>query len=161
MTYAEWESCHPEAAAELFGLICAMPWRPPVDADEKSETWAQQQIRFKIARRGGMAWRNNVGATPVRCKACGEKQRPVRYGLANDSHQLNKAIKSSDLIGVIPRRVTPGMVGGTIAQFAAIEAKRPGWRYAGTEREQAQAAWLALIVKLGGFATFSTGDIEL
>ncbi len=161
MTFAEWEALYPAAAAGLFGLICGMPWAPPGDVDEKSEAWAQQQIRFKIARHGGMAWRNNVGATPVRCKACGEKQRPVRYGLANDSQRLNERIKSSDLIGAVPRRITEDMVGATIAQFVAIEAKHSGWRYAGTEREQAQSAWLALIAKLGGFATFSTGDIEL
>ena len=161
MNYAQWQAKHPRAAAELFGMIRDMPWPAPGDVSEKSEAWAQQQIRFKVAQLGGMAWRNNVGATPAKCPDCGEKQRPVRYGLANDSPRLNERIKSSDLIAAIPRRITPDMVGTTIAQFGTIEAKHPGWKYAGTEREQAQAAWLALISKLGGFATFSTGDIEL
>jgi hypothetical protein len=53
------------------------------------------------------------------------------------------------------------MVGHTIAQFGSVEAKRPGWRYTGTPKEVAQAAWLALIVRLGGYATFSTGEFEL
>ena len=127
----------------------------------KSEAWAQQQIRFKAAHVGAMAWRNNVGATPARCPDCGEKQRPVRYGLANDSAKLNKNIKSSDLILAIPRQITPAMVGTTVAQFGSIEAKRPGWRFSGTEREQAQAAWHVLVQQLGGFAGFSTGDLEL
>ena len=161
MTYAEWEAKHPQAAAELFGVICAAPWPAPAEVDEKSEAWAQQQDRFKFAEAGGMAWRNNVGATPAKCEECGAKQRPVRYGLANDSHRLNERIKSSDLIGAIPRLITPAMVGTTVAQFAAVETKRPGWRYTGTEHEQGQAAWLALISKIGGFATFSTGALEL
>jgi hypothetical protein len=53
------------------------------------------------------------------------------------------------------------MVGSVIAQFAAIEVKRPGWIYTGTGREKAQANWLALIASLGGYAIFSTGDVEL
>lgn len=161
MTYEQWAARHPRAAAELFAMVRDMPWPEPAKVDEKSEAWAQQQIRFKIAQLGGMAWRNNVGATPAKCPDCGEKQRPVRFGLANDSQKLNERIKSSDLIAAIPRLITQDMVGTTIAQFGSIEAKHPGWRYTGTEREQAQAAWLALVAKLGGYATFSTGDIEL
>ena len=161
MTYNEWAAKHPEAATDLFQVICNAPWPPPADVAEKSEAWAQQQIRLKFAKAGGMAWRNNVGATPARCPDCGEKQRPLRYGLANDSQQLNERIKSSDIIGVIPRLITSDMIGTTIAQFASVEAKRPGWKFAGNEHETAQAAWLALIAKIGGYATFSTGELKL
>lgn len=160
-TYADWVAQHPQAAADLQQLIGAMPWPASEAAAGHSEAWAQQQVRLAIAHQGGMSWRNNVGATPARCPDCGAKQRPVRYGLANDSQQLNERIKSSDLVGAVPRIVTPDMLGTTIAQFVAVEAKRPGWSFSGTKHEQAQAAWLAMITKLGGMAQFSTGEISL
>lgn len=146
---------------DFLAVIGAAAWPAPAKVKGKSEAWAQQQDRLTVARAGGMAWRNNVGATPTKCPDCGAKQRPIRYGLANDSHQLNEKIKSSDLICAIPRLIVPEMVGTTIAQFGSIEDKRPGWTYAGTEHEQAQAAWLALVSRIGGFATFSTGNVKL
>lgn len=161
MTYAEWAQRWPEAAAEQVAMLTEQCGDVPDTAVGKSEAWAQQQIRFKAAHSGAMAWRNNVGATPARCPDCGEQQRPIRYGLANDSAKLNAKIKSSDIILAIPRLITPDMVGTKIAQFGSIEAKRPGWTWANTEREQAQAAWHTIIRQLGGFATFSTGELEL
>jgi len=65
------------------------------------------------------------------------------------------------LILAIPRKITPEMVGSVIAQFGTVEVKAPGWKYTGRGREEAQAAWLALIERIGGFARFSTGEIEL
>lgn len=167
MTYAQWAQRHPHAAAELTQLLTAHA-ATPADS-EGAEQKAQQAVRLDVAQQGGYSWRNNVGATPSKirhtCQRCGfvqvSQSTPIRYGLANDSMKLNKFMKSSDLILAIPRTVTPDMVGQTIAQFGSVEVKRPGWRYTGTEREQGQAAWLALITQLGGFATFSTGSIKL
>jgi len=157
--YSEWATRHPQAARELEQTFGALPW--PTGEAGKSEAYVQQQVRLKIAHAGGMSWRNNVGATPVKCPGCGAKRQPVRYGLANDSAQLNAKVKSSDLILAIPRVIRQQDVGHTIAQFGAVECKAPGWAYTGSGREAAQAAWLALIKKLGGFAAFSTGDVEL
>jgi hypothetical protein len=164
--YATWAWRHPQAAAELQALLGAVsvPTGAPSDGAHQagqSEAWAQQQVRLKVSHAGAMSWRNNVGATPARCPDCGAQQRPIRYGLCNDSPQLNKRFKSSDLILAIPRRITPAMVGTTIAQFGSIETKRPGWAYKGTDREVGQLAWITLIEKLGGYARFSTGGIEL
>lgn len=160
--YSEWAARHPHAAADLERVLGAVPWPvTPAGGDGKSEAWAQQQVRFRVAHAGGMGWRNNVGATPAKCPDCGTKRQPIRYGLANDSAQLNDKVKSSDLILAIPRVIRPEDVGRTIAQFGSIETKRPGWVYTGKGQEPGQAAWLALIKKLGGFAAFSTGDIEL
>ncbi len=161
MTFDDWQAQHPEAARDLRTVIGAAPWPAPAEVADKSEAWAQQQIRLKIARAGGMAWRNNVGATPSKCPHCGEKLRPLRYGLANDSQRLNASIKSADIVGVLPRLITPEMVGSKIAQFVSVEAKRPGWKFKGDKHENAQAAWLALIADIGGYATFSTGELEL
>lgn len=160
MTYHEWAVRYPDAAQALLDVIGGNP-PVPDDVTNNSEAWVQQQIRLKAAHAGAMAWRNNVGATPSRCPDCGAAQRPLRYGLANDSQKLNTEIKSSDLILAIPRQITPDMVGGVIAQFGSIEAKKPGWRYTGNKQETAQAAWLALINRLGGFAKFSTGDLKI
>lgn len=160
--FNDWAARHPQAAADLQALLGAVPWpTTPVGGGGKSEAWAQQQVRFRVAHAGGVSWRNNVGATPAKCPDCGAKRQPIRYGLANDSAPLNKKIKSSDLILAIPRLIRPQDVGHTIAQFGSIETKRPGWVYTGKGQEPGQAAWLALIKKLGGFAAFSTGDIEL
>lgn len=159
MSFATWAQRYPEAAAALIRELSADAQHTP-HADA-SEARAQQGVRLSIAQAGAYSWRNNVGATPSRCGHCGGKQRPVRYGLANDSETLNKRIKSSDLILAIPRRITPEMVGTVIAQFGAVECKAPGWAYSGTEREVAQAAWLSLISGIGGFSAFSTGSIKL
>ncbi len=159
--YELWASRYPEAAAEFNMMVGAVPWPATHESGGKSEAWAQQQVRLKIAHAGGMSWRNNVGATPARCPSCGERQTPVRYGLANDSARLNDSIKSSDLIAAIPRVIQPSDVGTTIAQFGSVEVKRPGWQYTGKKQESGQAKWLTLIKKLGGFATFSTGEIDL
>ena len=160
MNYSEWSARHPAAAAEMAAMLHDEFSAPDPDGG-KSEAYAQQQARFNASKAGAMSWRNNVGATPAKCKNCGAKQRPVRYGLANDSARLNKDIKSSDLILAIPRVIRPEMVGTTIAQFGSVETKRPGWHYTGNGREAGQAAWLALIKSIGGFAAFSTGEIEL
>lgn len=168
-TYDQWAARHPQAAAELQQMLGAMPWPQGETNDRRLENWAQQQVRFKAAQQGALAWRNNVGATPAksqhRCPQCGfyfeEQQQPVRYGLANDSAKLNARIKSSDLILAIPRLIRPQDVGTTIAQFGSVETKRPGWLFTGKGQEAGQAAWLALIRKIGGFACFSTGDLEL
>lgn len=179
MTYNEWAARHPQAAAELQELFQALPQATtPEGGDGKSEAWAQQRTRMQVARYSvpgpygpvnAMAWRNNVGATPAKtrhtCPRCQfhyeERQQPVRYGLANDSAQLNAQIKSADLILAIPRLIQPHHVGQVIAQFGSIESKRPGWKFTGQKQEEGQAAWAALITRIGGYAAFSTGDIAL
>lgn len=165
-SYEQWASAHPVAAAALADVLTASA-QPPEGADGHAEEWAQQQARFAVARKGGLVWRNNVGATPAEvectCHRCGfaftMKQRPVRYGLANDSAQLNKVVKSSDLIGVMPIKITPDMVGQTFGQFIALEVKRPHWHYTGKGREVAQAAFLTLVAEKGGIASFTTGAL--
>jgi hypothetical protein len=162
MDFNDWAKRHPVAAAELVMMTTEMVTHDlPEKAVNKSEAWSQQKVRFDVAKQGAFAFRNNVGATAARCKKCGEKQRPVRYGLANDSTQMNKRIKSHDLILAIPRIITHEMVGTKIAQFGSVECKKPGWEYTGDEREQGQQAWAAFVEHIGGFARFSTGSIDL
>lgn len=132
----------------------------PVDAPSShaaphTEAWVQSLVRLEAGRKGLKLWRNNVGVLED------ERGVPVRYGLANDSKQLNTAIKSGDLIGWRPLLITPAYVGSTVAQFVSRECKRPDWVFTGTERETAQAKWAAAVVKDGGDAKFCTGEGSL
>lgn len=113
-----------------------------------------KQLELAAPRYNMRLFRNNVGAYRD------QSGRLIRYGLANNSAQLNKQVKSSDLIGIKQVTITPDMVGKTIGVFVSIEAKAPGWIYHGTEREMAQQRWIDFINNMGGVAYFSTGEIK-
>lgn len=169
MTNEEWSRAHPAAAQELQLMLGATAHYVAPGAPARSEAYSQQTDRLRVAHAGGLLWRNNVGASPTKiehnCPGCGLKshteQPAMRWGLCNDSAKLNAKIKSSDLIGIMPRLITRPMVGSTIGQFVASEDKRAGWSYTGTPREVAQLAFLQLVASRGGFATFSTGDLDI
>lgn len=146
----EWAKRHnitPEALAELQAIFTA-PNDAPHSMSGASEAAVSNAVRLEASRNGVRLYRNNVGA-------CEDKRgRLIRYGLANDSAAMNKALKSSDLIGIRPVLITPNMVGTTIGQFIAREVKRADWKFTATERENAQLRFLELIVSLGGDACF-------
>ena len=151
LTLTQWAVRHgisTEALAELTGIVTD-PQSAPTG---QSEAAVQQLVRLEASRLGMRLFRNNVGA----CKD--DTGRVIRYGLCNDSAQMNKAVKSSDLIGIRPVIITPDMIGHTISQFVAREVKRPGWSYRGTDREVAQQAFGQLVLKLGGDFKFCTGE---
>lgn len=118
---------------------------------EGSEALVQARERLVAARERWPLWRNNVGA------CVDQNGNFIRYGLANDSKKLNEVLKSSDLIGCRPVVIRAEHVGRTFGQFVARECKPAGWRYAATEREQAQRRFIELITSLGGDAKFTTG----
>lgn len=169
MNYNEWAARFPEAAASLENDVIVATDSHLSTTPGDSEAARQQDIRISIASQGAFAWRNNVGATkakePCQCPACGFRftleRQPIRYGLANESAQLNERMKSSDLILAIPRKITPEMVGTTIAQFGSVETKRRGWQFSGKDQEAGQMAWLSLVAKIGGFARFASEPFEL
>lgn len=116
---------------------------PPVPGypdSNRSEAAVQVDVRLEASRKGIRLWRNNVGAIKT-------DTGMIRFGLANDSKGMNDNIKSSDLIGIRP--------GG---QFVAREIKHAGWKYSGTDREQAQLKFIILVNSLGGDAGFATGE---
>lgn len=115
----------------------------------ESEAGIQSKIRLEAAQKGCYLWRNNVGAVYT------VEGSFMRYGLANDSAKVNKCIKSADLIGVRPVKITTDLVGFTIGQFMSREIKKSNWRYSGNERELAQLQWAELILSLGGDACFA------
>lgn len=123
--------------------------------DGVSETAVQQRVRLKASRNGARLFRNNVGVLRD------ERGVPVRYGLANDSKQMNENMKSSDLIGITPVVITPAHIGHTVGAFTSYEIKRQDWKYRGDKRETAQLAWLTLVNKLGGIGRFLTSEEDL
>ena len=112
------------------------------------EAKVQQTLRLEAAKRGIRLWRNNNGA----CKDI--TGRMVRFGLANDSKKVNARIKSSDLIGITPIKVSQTDVGHTFGIFTSLEVKKSNWEYTDTTREKAQLAWLELVATMGGIAKF-------
>jgi hypothetical protein len=161
-TFNDWRHKYPEAAKALVEMLERTLTPESKKLDGATEAPRLINTRFSIAKQGAFSFRNNVGATPAKCKKCGAKSNPVRYGLANDSIQMNHRVKSSDLILIIPRLITPDMVGRTIGQFGAVECKRESWEWVGTsERDRGQAAWLAFVEDKGGFAAYSKGFVDL
>lgn len=151
----QWAARHgvtAEAIADLQKVLVVEPQSRGIDTPEAE---VQARVRLEAAKAGARLWRNNVGA------ALTEDGRFIRYGLANESERQNSHLKSSDLIGVKPRLITSEDVGHVIGQFVAREVKRGGWRFTGTEREQAQLRFLKLVYSLGGDACFVTGEGSL
>jgi hypothetical protein len=137
-----------EAAEDLRRMFGAIDDGVAAIAGE-SESAVQSRVRLEASQKGLRLWRNNVGA------GCLEDGSFIRWGLANESKEMNKVLKSSDLIGVKPVRITPEMVGSVLGQFVAREMKESGWQYSGTKREEAQLNFLQLIMSFGGDAAFA------
>jgi len=141
-----------EALKELEEL-CGAGTQPAVLTEPgKSEAAVQSRLLIEASQKGKRLWRNNVGAL------FNEEKRLIRYGLANQSADVNKVLKSSDLIGIEPILICPEHVGHVLGRFLCRETKEEGWQFAATEREIAQMNWITLINALGGNAAFATGE---
>ena len=154
-TLLEWQSKHGITAEALADLVTMVGLDVPRSTKDTPEARVQDEARLLASKMGWRLFRNNVGVLKD------ERGVPVRYGIANDSPAMNKRIKSSDLIGIRPVVITPDMVGTTIGQFVAREIKKAGWKYKGTEHEEAQLAFGTLIIGLGGDFKFYSGEGEL
>lgn len=122
-----------------------------VEGTVGSETRQQSLVRIDAAQSGVWLTRNNVGAL------LDERGVPVRYGLANESKEQNKHVKSADLIGIRPRLIGPADIGIVIGQFVSREVKHEGWQFKGDAHEQAQQKWLEFVLSKGGDAAFCSG----
>lgn len=154
---AAWANYHDIPEAALTDLLAVLSQRdhapPPVDPNRlQGEARVQSLVRLEAAQTGVWLTRNNVGAT-----VDPDTGRLIRYGLANESKQQNQRVKSADLIGFRKRVILAADVGTVIAQFVSRECKAEGWRYTGTGREAAQAAWRDFINTNGGDAAFVSG----
>lgn len=114
-----------------------------------SESDVQQEIQLEAPRQGGQLWRNNSGALKD------EKGRVVRFGLGNVSKEINKVMKTGDLIGGTQIVITPDMVGKTIFIFTNIEVKSNDKNIKQDERYFAQKNYIELVRVKGGIAGFA------
>lgn len=96
---------------------------------EKTESQIMTDIRLALSKGDVRLFRNNVGVLRD------VKGNYVQYGLA---------VGSADLIGWRTVRITRDMVGMSIAQFVALEVKRPGGHVSPQQR-----AWLAIAQSAG------------
>jgi len=142
----------PYHAIEDFKHVVGVDASGVAAKDGLTEAGLQSRIELEASRKGARLWRNNVGAFKD------DSGRWVRYGLCNKTPQMNKRIKSSDLIGIKPVVIKPEMVGHTIGQFLAREVKESTWRYSGTAHEQAQEKFINLVLSLGGDAAFANAE---
>lgn len=119
------------------------------------ESAVASHIRLDAAQMGMELWRNNTGVLPD------ANGRPIRYGLANDSKNMNQEIKSSDFIGITPVLVTPDMVGKVLGVFTAVETKAEDWVFSNSDkRALAQKKFHDIVIKNGGFAGFARNIAE-
>lgn len=148
-------NCHsPAQALHELHLLLGMDYIGESATDLSSEAAVLQREHLKLCAEGGRSWRNNSGAVDP----SNPPTQWLRFGLMNESVQMNSVLKSPDRIGIKPIRITPAHVGTIIGQFWGREGKRPGWRYTGTDREVAQLNGINLINRLGGDARFVNGS---
>ena len=124
----------------------------------RSEDWVESVVRLEAAKRlvPTQLYRNNSGV------ASNPNGQPVRFGLGNESKEMNKLIKSGDWIGWETIIITPDMVGFPIARFLSVECKHEHWSpRPNDEREIAQRRWADRVNSAGGRAIFVCGPGQL
>jgi hypothetical protein len=153
VTLEQWQQRHgvSDLAVRELQALTITESLPDTYSANTPETTIQAAIRVEAANLGMVLWRNNAGM------AFDQKGNPIRFGLANDSQQVNRRVKSADLIGIRPVLITPPMVSTTIGQFVAREVKRGSWTYKGTDREKAQKKFLDICTVLGADGRFANG----
>lgn len=97
--------------------------------ETSTESQIMTDIRLALSKGDVRLFRNNVGVLRD------AKGHYVQYGLA---------VGSADLVGWRTVRITRDMVGMSLAQFVALEVKRPGGRVSPPQR-----AWLAVAQSAG------------
>jgi hypothetical protein len=129
-----------ENLLDRFGVVFQLARNIPLDSRESA---LLNLVRLEESKRGTRLFRNNSGV------AFDKSGRPVRFGLANESADRNRRVKSSDLIGIER--------GG---RFVSLETKKPGWTFSGSVRELAQLNWIAFINAMGGRAKFVSSMVD-
>lgn len=154
-----WGNKHAVAAAALAELesLLGVEGRaalsdPSTSGEPGSESRQQGLVRLEAAKKDVLLFRNNIGVMES------SDGRFIRFGLANDSERMNAALKSSDLIGLRRKVITPQMVGSVVGIFTARECKHEGWQYKPSDkRAAAQKTFIDLVNSYGGDACFAAG----
>lgn len=148
LEWAQRNSVSLQALRELTQLFLSVPDK----TDAGSESRVQGEIRLAAPEFGGCMLRNNSGG------CTDDTGRVIRYGLGNDSKQINDVYKSPDLVGTTPMRIEAHHVGRIIGVATYCEVKEPGWKSPrqSNKREQAQAAFLTHQAGMGALCLFAT-----
>lgn len=155
ITLHQWAMRHgiaPEALRELTAIMCEVPTDPKLVLPGTSEAAISNMVRVEASDKGAWLLRNQVGA------CMDDRGRQIRFGLANDSKQMNQQIKSCDLIGIKPVLITPDHVGSLIGQFMGREVKKADWKFnPNDERAVAQLRFMNRAWSLGADVAFANG----
>lgn len=172
----QWAAKWGVSAEALAELPFFPPERAPAEGtkqDPASEAGVQARLLLEAPARGVRLWRNNVGAGFMIDMEYLKKQRRdlynelikignfVRFGLANESKNMNEIIKSSDLIGIRPVKITKEHLGRRLGVFVARDVKPANWTYKDTAHEKAQLNFLTFVARMGGDAAFANGPGSL
>lgn len=155
MTFLDWANkwgVPTEAVQDYYAELGADDQTPAPPSHVRSEADVSKLVQLEASAKSCRLWRNNVGAGKL------ENGSFVRWGLCNESEQMNRVVKSSDLIGIRPIQIQQHHIGTVIGQFMAREVKAPNWKYSGKGREAAQLAFIELVASLGGDAAFANGE---
>lgn len=122
----------------------------PYDPNDMSmiEKQLAEYIKLEAGKHGLSLLINNSGALND------EVGRLVRFGIGNESKEINDRLKFPDYVFILPTIIQPHHVGMKIGIFAGAELKRPDWEYTGKGREQAQMNAIEFIRLNGGVAGF-------
>lgn len=160
MTFFEWAAKWNVPAAAVADWLGTLAPHDVKKSEQGSESRVGAELRLAAVPHGAL-WRNNAGATtPV-----DETERPVRYGLGNDSASWWKDWRSGDYVGITRVVVQPHHIGRTFGVFTMIEAKKPNWNprdlnQPSNTRERAQMSCLTHVASLGGIAGFATSTAD-
>lgn len=155
-TLQQWASRHGVSHAALTELqqLFTTVHQPSTTAKSRhaSESHVDSLIALEASDKDILWMRNNVGA-------CQDKTgRVIRYGLLNESKQMNERLKSPDRIGIRRLVITSDMVGSSVGQFVAREIKHATWTGRTlSPHEQAQLNCLQLFTGYGADASFANG----
>lgn len=107
----------------------------------------EKKITMSVQGAGSIVFKNNVGYAQKTDPNTG-KSYWIRFGLCEGS---------SDLIGITPVKITPGMIGKTVGVFTAIEVKKDVKKSYDKHRMDTQQRFIDFINRNGGFA-FKSDD---
>ena len=147
----QWQRIHhvsDVAMKELAQMFTCTEAKP---SSMTRESHVKEAVRVDASQQGDRLWINNRGAALL------PNGSYVRWGLANDSEEMNKVIKSADCIGIKRVLITPEMIGTIIGQFYSVECKTPGWNP--NNVDPAQLAWATLVTSMGGHAEFNNTGV--
>lgn len=148
MTLEDWQKLWalPAIAIQQLQELTAATSTP---SDERSESFAASECRLALSHYKVIQMRNNVGVLED------VNGTPVRYGLCNETKQMNQVMKSSDDVNILPYVVKPQDVGRKLGIFLGVEHKKPNWVYTGKGRETAQLTFQRMVRSAGGVALFA------